>query len=75
MMDKKLEDLQSKLEEAKLGGGTARIEKQHEKGKLTARERIHFLNGSQVLFRKLANWWYIVPMILEWKNNESSGME
>ena len=35
--------LQSKIELAKLGGGKERIEKQHTKGKLTARERIHFL--------------------------------
>ena len=42
-MDKKLELLQTKLAEAKLGGGQARIEAQHKKGKLTARERIHFL--------------------------------
>jgi len=28
---------------AKLGGGEVRIEKQHAKGKLTARERVHFL--------------------------------
>lgn len=37
------EILNQKLEEAKLGGGKARIEKQHAKGKLTARERVHFL--------------------------------
>jgi len=42
-MDKKLELLQSKIAEAHLGGGQKRIEKQHAKGKLTARERIHFL--------------------------------
>ena len=42
-MDKKLELLQSKIADAKLGGGKQRIEKQHEKGKLTARERVHFL--------------------------------
>ncbi|WP_394747494.1 acyl-CoA carboxylase subunit beta [Spongiimicrobium salis] len=35
--------LEDKLAEARLGGGQARIDKQHEKGKLTARERIHFL--------------------------------
>ena len=29
--------------EAMLGGGTSRIEKQHAKGKLTARERLHYL--------------------------------
>lgn len=30
-------------EEAKLGGGLKRIEEQHKKGKLTARERIDIL--------------------------------
>jgi len=39
----KQEILNQKLEEAKLGGGKARIEKQHAKSKLTARERVHFL--------------------------------
>lgn len=42
-MSKKIQVLQSKIKEAKLGGGQNRIDKQHEKGKLTARERIHFL--------------------------------
>ena len=42
-MDKTFEVLQSKLAEAKLGGGQARIDAQHKKGKLTARERVHFL--------------------------------
>lgn len=35
--------LRSKFNEVKLGGGKARIEKQHKKGKLTARERIGYL--------------------------------
>lgn len=35
--------LEDKIKEAKLGGGQTRIDKQHQKGKLTARERIHFL--------------------------------
>lgn len=35
--------LANKLAQARLGGGKARIDKQHEKGKLTARERIHLL--------------------------------
>ncbi len=43
MHEKKIELLQSKQEKAKLGGGENRIEKQHAKGKLTARERVHFL--------------------------------
>lgn len=42
-MDQKLAQLQQKIEEAKLGGGEKRIADQHNKGKLTARERIHFL--------------------------------
>ena len=36
-------DLQDKLNAAYLGGGEDRIKKQHAKGKLTARERVHFL--------------------------------
>tara|TARA_R110000868_G_scaffold89173_1_gene248314 strand:- start:2906 stop:3253 length:348 start_codon:yes stop_codon:yes gene_type:complete len=35
--------LAEKLALANLGGGQERIDKQHAKGKLTARERIHFL--------------------------------
>lgn len=42
-MDQKLALLQQRIEEAKLGGGEKRIADQHKKGKLTARERIHFL--------------------------------
>ena len=43
--DRKLEiqELLNKREEAKLGGGIKRIEAQHAKGKLTARERIDIL--------------------------------
>lgn len=42
-MDKKIAQLQDKIRQANLGGGQARIDSQHKKGKLTARERIHFL--------------------------------
>ena len=42
-MKKKLKELEDKIKEAHLGGGEKRIESQHKKGKLTARERIHFL--------------------------------
>jgi len=42
-MQNKLNNLDSKIAEAKLGGGEKRIKAQHKKGKLTARERIHFL--------------------------------
>jgi propionyl-CoA carboxylase beta chain len=39
----KFDLLDSKREKALEGGGKARIDAQHKKGKLTARERIHFL--------------------------------
>ena len=42
-MKKKIAQLNKKIAEAQLGGGKKRIEAQHKKGKLTARERIHFL--------------------------------
>jgi propionyl-CoA carboxylase beta chain len=41
-MDKKLNELQNKIAEAKLGGGQDRIDKHHKQGKMTARERINF---------------------------------
>jgi propionyl-CoA carboxylase beta chain len=43
MMNDKIQLLNNKIAEAKLGGGEARIESQHKKGKLTARERIELL--------------------------------
>jgi propionyl-CoA carboxylase beta chain len=39
----KINDLYDRRREIELGGGDERIEKQHEKGKLTARERIELL--------------------------------
>jgi propionyl-CoA carboxylase beta chain len=42
-MEDKVSLLVSKIKEASLGGGQKRIDAQHKKGKLTARERIHFL--------------------------------
>ena len=42
-MQEKLDLLAAKAAEARLGGGEKRIEAQHNKGKLTARERLHFL--------------------------------
>ena len=42
-MDKKTQTLLDKITEAQLGGGEKRITAQHSKGKLTARERLHFL--------------------------------
>ncbi|HEA21873.1 hypothetical protein LCGC14_1305980 [marine sediment metagenome] len=42
-MKDKIGILEEKLDASRLGGGKERIEKQHAKGKLTARERVHFL--------------------------------
>lgn len=42
-MEDKIKALNDKLTQAYLGGGQARIDKQHEKKKLTARERIDYL--------------------------------
>jgi len=42
-MESKIKNLNEKLAQAYLGGGEARIEKQHQKKKLTARERVHYL--------------------------------
>jgi propionyl-CoA carboxylase beta chain len=42
-MKTKIDLLQDKVKQAQTGGGAVRIESQHKKGKLTARERIHFL--------------------------------
>jgi propionyl-CoA carboxylase beta chain len=42
-MKNKLDELSQKKETAKLGGGEQKIKNQHDKGKLTARERIELL--------------------------------
>lgn len=41
MSDKTIQ-LENQIALAQLGGGEKRIEAQHKKGKLTARERLHF---------------------------------
>src|SRR6186713_331017 len=42
-MNSKIEELKKNIAEGQLGGGQKRIDSQHAKGKLTARERLHFL--------------------------------
>ena len=39
-------DLRKRFAKVKLGGGTSKIKKQHEKGKMTARERVDYLLDS-----------------------------
>ena len=55
MIDDKLQLLKTKNEAALIGGGKARIDRQHADGKMTARERIEFLvdDGSFEEFDKL----------------------
>jgi acetyl-CoA carboxylase carboxyltransferase component len=42
-VEHRIEEVRSKQAEARLGGGEERIERQHERGKLTARERLDLL--------------------------------
>jgi 3-methylcrotonyl-CoA carboxylase beta subunit len=49
-MDSLLQTLKAKYEQVKLGGGAKRIEKEHAKGKLTARERIDYLRDKETDF-------------------------
>ncbi|PSQ15577.1 methylmalonyl-CoA carboxyltransferase [Halobacteriales archaeon QS_8_69_73] len=53
--DEELEELRERKREAELGGGEERIAKQHEKGKMTARERIEYFldDGSFQEFDRL----------------------
>jgi acetyl-CoA/propionyl-CoA carboxylase carboxyl transferase subunit len=41
-MDERIDELRERRQEAEKGGGEERIEKQHERGKLTARERVDY---------------------------------
>ncbi|HEY8398590.1 MAG TPA: acyl-CoA carboxylase subunit beta, partial [Flavihumibacter sp.] len=51
-----LSDWRTKLEKIALGGGKKSIDKQHEKGKLTARERIAYLVDSMDQFLELGSF-------------------
>jgi acetyl-CoA carboxylase carboxyltransferase component len=42
-IEDKIKELERRNQEAELGGGSKRIEQQHNKGKMTARERIRYL--------------------------------
>lgn len=52
----KIEELRETESEIKQGGGPRRIEKQHKKGKLTARERIRRLIDQETEFHELGLW-------------------
>lgn len=49
-MEQRLEQLAEARHKVELGGGEDKIEKQHAKGKLTARERINLLVDEDTFF-------------------------
>jgi acetyl-CoA carboxylase carboxyltransferase component len=51
-----METMRETEEEIKLGGGSARIEKEHKKGKMTARERVDFLLDEGAEFDEIGLW-------------------
>ena len=51
----KINELYDRKEIINLGGGDARIEKQHDKGKMTARERIDMLLDEDTFVSRLMN--------------------
>jgi 3-methylcrotonyl-CoA carboxylase beta subunit len=48
-----VDELRSKSKKTKLGGGENKIEAQHKKGKLTARERLHYLRDGDADFLEI----------------------
>jgi len=51
-----MDTLRKTEDEIKLGGGSARIEKEHKKGKMTARERVDFLLDEDTAFDEIGLW-------------------
>ena len=67
----KIKQLIEKREQARLGGGEKAIQKQHERGKYTARERIEMLldEGS---FEEYDMFKDIAAITLVWRRSSSS---
>ena len=53
LFKQKIFQLKKRLEKVKLGGGTKKIDAQHQKGKLTARERIAYLTDDEAPFTEI----------------------
>ena len=49
-----VDELKAKLEKIYLGGGQKKIDSEHKKGKLTARERIEYLTDKNTTFLEIA---------------------
>ena len=61
-----LEQLETRRQEARLGGGVKRIDAQHAKGKLTARERIDVLLDEKPLGSWAAMRWPELLVSIRW---------
>jgi acetyl-CoA carboxylase carboxyltransferase component len=70
LMKRKLSEIGQMRNELKQGGGTTEIEKQHEKGKLTARERIDKLLDPDT-FQELDIWG--TPLVTGFAIDENEG--
>tara|TARA_R100001143_G_C3361105_1_gene135931 strand:- start:10209 stop:11804 length:1596 start_codon:yes stop_codon:yes gene_type:complete len=55
-MQELMKSFDQQEEVIKQGGGLSRIEKEHKKGKMTARERVHFLIDEDSLFDEIGLW-------------------
>ena len=47
-----ISQMETKLSKIYLGGGKGKVDKQHEQGKLTARERIEYLIDKDMILRR-----------------------
>ena len=65
-MQTNTEMLEEKRAQARLGGGQSRIDKQHSKGKLTARERLAILLDSELLKNGICSL-NIDALTLKWR--------
>ena len=68
-----LAELRRKFEKVALGGGESKIEKQHNKGKLTARERINYLLDDPEQFLEVGAF-AAEGMYKEWGGCPSAGV-
>ena len=69
----KIKELVAKREQARLGGGEKAIEKQHARGKYTARERIEMLK-TKVALKNTICLNFTVAITLEWRRNNTLAM-
>ncbi len=73
-MRSRLEELRNRLDRARAGGGPERVERQHDKGKLTARERLRLLADPDSFLEMDALRSPADPAIGETKSNPGDGV-